>query len=116
MRKMKQAGKDGQTIEVIEIIILKNFWEIYVIEIDGYQIFGLTLGQADELGYSSYEELKPYIACRESDLSSLMAAPNWSWVDECLSCQGTGENIKAHNSNPANQKGLCKECKGKGEV
>lgn len=85
MRKMKQADSQfgkGQTIEVIEHIILRNFWEIYVIEIDGDQIFSLTLGFEDEMGYASLEELKPFIMTRTKNLEDLMAAPNWSWVEE----------------------------------
>ena len=84
MRKMKRGTTvhgDGQVIEVIEHIILKNFWEIYVIEVNGDQIFNLTVGDFTELGYSSMEELKPYILMRTKNLTDLMAAPDWIWVD-----------------------------------
>jgi len=86
MRKMKEADHGdikGQTIEVQELIILKNLWEIYVIDYkDDDTIFCLTLGFEDEMGYSSLEELKPFIVLREKDLSGVLPAPNWSWVEE----------------------------------
>lgn len=81
-RKMKENGKDGQTIKVIEHIILKNFWEVYVIEVDINcgEMFALTVGDFTELGYTNFEEIAPYILTQTKDLSEVMAAPNWEWV------------------------------------
>jgi hypothetical protein len=86
MRKMKQNNYGdikGSEIPVLEWWMLKNSWEVYVSEIDGDQVFGLVCGFEDELGYSSMEELKPFIIykAKGDDLNDLAPAPDWKWED-----------------------------------
>ncbi len=79
MRTMK--NKDGHSINVIEHIILTNFWEYYVTEDnygEGIQ-FCLVLGDYDELGDVYLPELEPYIVSRTKRLDSVMPAPGWEW-------------------------------------
>lgn len=92
-----QSTVNDQTIEVIEHIILKNFWEVYVIEIDGDQIFNLTVGHETELGYSSLEELKPFIISRTKNLNEVMPAPSWKWVEDSEEVTQFIEQLKAHD-------------------
>jgi hypothetical protein len=79
MRKMR--NKDGHTINVIEHIILRNFWEYYVTDQnygEGLQ-FCLVLGDYDELGDVYLPELSPYIVSRTKKLTPVIAAPGWEW-------------------------------------
>jgi hypothetical protein len=79
MRKMR--NKDGHTINVIEHIILRNFWEYYVTDQnygEGLQ-FCLVLGDYEELGDVYLPELSPYIVSRTKKLASVMPAPGWEW-------------------------------------
>jgi hypothetical protein len=79
MRKMKEGI---QTLNVIEFIITKNFWEYYVIEIDENDIaFCLVDGFEIELGYVCLNEIKPYISCRTKDLTRIEPARGWKWVN-----------------------------------
>lgn len=83
---MRQMKKDGQIVEVVRHIILRNLWEIYVMEdFDESGIgFGLVAGFDDEMGNISIDEYRPYIL---SDISGgklyddLLPAPGWSWVN-----------------------------------
>ena len=84
-RKMK---KDGLVLNVVEHIILKNFWEYYIIEDkpgegsgDPDIVFALVMGHETELGNVSLAELKPYIISRTADLN-IYPAEGYEWVDE----------------------------------
>lgn len=86
-RMMKEMGEDGQTIKVVEVILLKNFWEIYVIhseegELEEDELFTLTVGIATEMGSQWESEIKPHIITRTKDLHSVQPAPGWKWVGE----------------------------------
>ena len=85
MQKIESENK-GQKIKIVEHIILRNSWEIYVIDYQKEEgtLFGLTYGDFTELGYTSEEEIKNFIICRsdkQSDLELIAPAPNWKWID-----------------------------------
>ena len=94
-RKMQELGQyngeKGQTIKVVEHIILQNLWEIYVIEseneeenaaLEEGELFTLTVGMATEMGYQYESEIEPYILSRTKNLHEVLPAPNWKWVGE----------------------------------
>ncbi len=81
MRKL--SNQNGTTIEVIEHIILRNFWEYYVTT-DSYSDdikLCLVMGDFTELGDVSLDEIKPYIISRTKDLANVMPAEGWRWED-----------------------------------
>lgn len=84
MRTMKNQ-KTGQELQVIKHIILKNFWEYYIIAADTNdtenQVYlCLVLGEETELGDVYLPEIKPYLASITSNLSEVMPAPGWAWA------------------------------------
>jgi len=90
-RKMKELGEDGQTIKIIEHIILKNMWEIYVIQSDKEEeeesladgeLFTLTMGHFTEMGSQWESELKGNIVSRTKELHGILPAEGWKWVGE----------------------------------
>lgn len=81
MRVMK--NEDGQELTVTEHIILKNFWEYYVLKRgkEPNRIrFCLVMGVETEMGDVDMEEIRPYVMTRTKDLSEVMPPPGWSWA------------------------------------
>ena len=80
MRHM--TNEYGNTIKVIEHIMLTNLWEYYMIEApDANGIaFALVVGHEIEMGSVSIHEIEPYIMSRSTDLDDLMPAPQWQWL------------------------------------
>ena len=67
MRKM-QNETGTTTIKVIKHIILKNFWEYYIVDDEEMEFekdsdiqYAYAIGHAQEFGTISFKELKPYI-------------------------------------------------------
>ena len=82
MRHM--TNEHGNTIKVVEHIILRNYWEYYIVEAadeDGI-VFALVVGDYTELGYVSMDEITPYIMTRTTDMDEIMPAPMWSWCTD----------------------------------
>jgi len=84
-RQMANINNDT-VINVKQLIILSNLWEVFVIadenaDENSDQMFTLTVGDFTELGYQSKEELKPYILTTTTDLQEVLPAPNWKWLD-----------------------------------
>ena len=66
MRHM--TNEHGNTIKVVEHIILRNYWEYYIVE------------AADEDGIVfAMDEITPYIMTRTTDMDEIMPAPQWQW-------------------------------------
>lgn len=87
-RKPKQIGrkmkrKDSNIIiNVVEHIILKNYWEYYITD-DSYSNDikrALVMGFETELGDVSLNEIKPYIISRTTKLNEIAPAQGWEWV------------------------------------
>jgi hypothetical protein len=79
MRKMT----DGKTVvNISEWVILKNFWEYYVIDKwdEKNCSYCLVDGDFQEIGLVSLDEIKPYISSRTRILTDLQPAPGWNWV------------------------------------
>ena len=74
--------KTGATLNIIEHIILKNFWEYYVVDNKGNDDdikLCLVMGFETELGDVSMNEIKPYIISRTKNFDDVAPAPNWKW-------------------------------------
>ena len=83
MRQM--IDKHGNTVDVLEHIILLNLWEYYILEAadeDGIAC-ALVVGDYTERGSVSMDEIKPYIVSRTTNLD-IMPAPEWVWYDSVL--------------------------------
>ncbi len=82
MRTM--VNQKGTKFNVIEHIIIKNFWEYYVIDDPNNTEdikFCLVIGDEIELGDVSMSEIRPYVISRTKQLNEVMPpAANYSWV------------------------------------
>lgn len=61
-----------------------NRWEFYLEKPDeNNNSFGLTMGDFDELGYTSIDEIRPFLISKSkpSDLKTLAPAIGWKWKD-----------------------------------
>lgn len=77
--------QDKQKLVVVEHIILKNFWEYYVIKRGRPNSknkirFCYVLGVEAEFGDVDLAEVEPYIMTRTSNLDEVMPPPGWSWA------------------------------------
>jgi len=76
----------GNKFKVIEHIILKNFWEYYVLENEFEEDkdlgYAYVMGFENEFGYFTYNEITPYIMSRTSDLTDIMPAQGFEWEDK----------------------------------
>ena len=81
MRKMTMPF--GGTINVVEHIIVKNFWEYYVTDqkFDNDIVQCYVMGIENELGDVSMAEIKPFIISRTKNLKGVAPASNCKWVD-----------------------------------
>jgi hypothetical protein len=78
MRKMN--SKFG-SVNVIEHIMCKGFWEYYITDENFSDdiVQAVVMGFEVEIGDISLSEIKPYIITRTKDLSELMPAEGWRW-------------------------------------
>jgi len=83
---MRKMTKGDTTVEVVELIILKNYWEYYILKDDEYSTedikTAIVYGDATEMGDVSLSEIEPYIQARTSNLSESYPASCWKW-DDC---------------------------------
>ena len=79
MRTM--VSPDGSTIDVIEHILLQNMWEYYILEApdENGVAFALVVGDYNELGNVSIDEVSDFIISRTTKLDNLLPAPQWTW-------------------------------------
>jgi hypothetical protein len=78
-------------LEVYEHLILKNGWEYYLIHDEEYQegqpsddiVLAFVMGDENELGSISLEELEPYVISRAKgkELYDIAPADGYEWVD-----------------------------------
>ena len=83
MSAAKMMTKGDLKLEIVEHIILKNYWEYYILKDDEYSTedikAALVMGDATELGDVSLSEMEPYIKSRTSNLSEIMPAAGYKW-------------------------------------
>ena len=83
MSAVKIMTKGDLKLEIVEHIILKNYWEYYILKDDEYSTedikTAVVMGDATELGDVSLAEMEPYIKTRTSNLSELMPAAGYKW-------------------------------------
>lgn len=86
MRRMINED-NGTVLKVIKHIILRNFWEYYILADesdtpDKDMAFALVMGDATELGSVYLPEIEPYIISRTAELSNGVApATGHRWAD-----------------------------------
>ena len=83
MSAAKMMTKGDLKLEIVEHIILKNYWEYYILKDDEYATedikAAVVMGDDTELGDVSLSEMKPYIISRTSDLSEIYPATGYKW-------------------------------------
>ena len=83
MSAAKMMTKGDLKLEIVEHIILKNYWEYYILKDNEYSTedikTAVVMGDATELGDVSLSEMEPYIKTRTSNLSELMPAAGYKW-------------------------------------
>jgi hypothetical protein len=80
-RKMKRV--DGESVvTVYGHGVTKHFWEYYILDNakSDYRL-ALVEGFEQEMGDISMSEVKPYFISYTQDVSEIMPAPGWQWVD-----------------------------------
>ena len=88
---MRKMSKGNLKLDVVEHIILRNMWEYYVLaaeeveDVNSDIQYALVMGDHDEIGTVSMSEIEPHIFSRTTDLSEIMPAAGYQWVDECHS-------------------------------
>jgi hypothetical protein len=75
--------KGDLKLEIVEHIILKNYWEYYILKDDEYATedikAAVVMGDSTEIGDVSLSEMEPYIKTRTSNLSEIMPAAGYKW-------------------------------------
>lgn len=82
MRKMKNKSY-GTVVNVKELFITSNFWEYFITD-DAFSddiVCAVVRGFETEMGDVSLSEIKPHTMAHTRDLSEVMPAPGWEWVD-----------------------------------
>jgi len=81
--KPKTMTKGDLKLEIVEHIILKNYWEYYILKDDEYATedikAAVVMGDSTEIGDVSLSEMEPYIKTRTSNLSEIMPAAGYKW-------------------------------------
>ena len=86
MRRMINED-NGTVLKVIKHIILRNFWEYYILADESDTpdkdiAFALVMGDATELGSVYLPEIEPYVISRTAELSNGVApATGYRWAD-----------------------------------
>ena len=83
---MRMIDNHSITETVLEHIILKNFWEYYILERKSYPFgddiqYCFAMGFANEYGTCSRTEMKPYIMTQTKQLDEIMPPDEWEWVE-----------------------------------
>lgn len=84
MRTMRRIDGNGEPLKVIEHIILKNFWEYYVIDAETNTNdvkLCFVMGFENEMGDVYLPEIKPYIISKTKDLESIAPATDYEWIN-----------------------------------
>ena len=71
----------GNKVTVHEHIIVRNFWEYFLLEkptADG-RALALVMGDVTEIGDVDLNELHPYVISRTKILRDLAPAAGWRW-------------------------------------
>ena len=87
MRQMQKIETDGNgtILNIIEHIILRNYWEYYIIEKhqdskDSEIETALVMGFETEIGDVYMPEIKPYVISRTNNLEGVLPPEGWVWL------------------------------------
>ena len=91
---MRKMSDKNQTVTIKRYIILKNFWEYYIVKDEDSDVetirgdnnpiqFAYVMGDFDEFGSVDLNEIKPYVVGDTVNLKRDEIAPptGWEWVD-----------------------------------
>lgn len=82
MSKSRYIVKGDQRLEVLEHIILRNMWEVYVLEKhENGLAFALVMGFCQEMGTVDLKEYDGHIVSRTDDLCDVLPPDGWEWED-----------------------------------
>tara|TARA_R110002020_G_scaffold181709_2_gene376923 strand:- start:541 stop:795 length:255 start_codon:yes stop_codon:yes gene_type:complete len=81
--KPKTMIKGDLKLEIVEHIVLKNYWEYYILKDDEHATedikVAVVMGDSTEIGDVSLSEIEPYIISRTSNFSEIMPAAGYQW-------------------------------------
>lgn len=80
---MRKFEINGKTYNCVEHIILRNFWEYYILDAptNEEQIkFAYVMGDYPEFGDVYLPELKPYTMSKTDDLEEILPPSGGRWV------------------------------------
>lgn len=83
MRKIKNL-KTSEVFEVTEHIIIKNYWEYYVLNANTntpHTKLCLVMGFETEIGDVWLPELDEFVISRTKDLKEVMPPTRYDWID-----------------------------------
>lgn len=81
MRRLAKGRTSGEA-QIVEHVILKNWWEYYLCEPDENGVaFGFVMGHENEWGYVDLKEIEPYVMMRTKDLYEVMPPAGYMWED-----------------------------------
>ncbi len=81
---MRKMTNDITTLNIKKIIITKNFWEYFITDnkFNDDIVEALVMGFETEIGDVSLSEIKPYILSQSTNLTNVMPASGWKWLDD----------------------------------
>ena len=80
---MRTMDNDGMKLNIVEHIIIRNFWEYYVTDIpseDPDIKCCYVMGAECELGDVYMPEIEPYIISRTKNLLGVLPAFGFKWI------------------------------------
>lgn len=82
-RKMRRLDT-GTVVNVYSFATTRNFWEYYFLDPKpdtSKNMRAIVLGFNTDMGDVHIPEIEPYLMSFTRDMSDLMPAPGWEWVD-----------------------------------
>ena len=78
----KMINDSGTVVTVHEVLALRNFWEIYILDnnVNDDIRYALTIGNETEFGDISMSEVKPFIVTGTKKMDCY-PAPGWRWAE-----------------------------------
>ena len=83
---MRQITRDGNTLDVVAHVILRNMWEYYITELPDENGIGwaLVCGDVVEYGSIAQADIDGHAISYTTQLDDLMPPVGWAWAGDVL--------------------------------
>tara|TARA_B100000131_G_scaffold192095_1_gene184639 strand:+ start:203 stop:457 length:255 start_codon:yes stop_codon:yes gene_type:complete len=83
---MRQIERDGNTLDVVAHVMMRNMWEYYITELPNENGIGwaLVCGDVVEYGSIAQADIDAYGISYTTNLDELMPPVGWAWADDVL--------------------------------